>query len=536
MAGCECRKDIFKISYDNLASEVASQHRDWTPTHIRQETARLFRPSYHQNMDSVRKERSNEKVYQGPDFVFEGGQVNFVDGVRMRNILAFHETQLRDTPKEYSPEQHETSRLIQTAFQNGASEVATSYPEKKGQRDILVMKLDRTTGKGTSYIINTAPDGNDHTVSEIETIAKAHFEDFIETKAAQDVFIFSDVRVPKQQVQPVLQQIDKTIRELPRDAMYAAKGTVNEVAYTVSSVRRYIENKNTMEDIHIRPQERKTIVERVFDARKMETERRILPADVQKKKNKAQSVRLVAETPMTALVSAKRIEKATIVEKSVDRHERKEKKKIVRIESKRRSLLQKENRAKKRKEKKQKIQMKRKSERGILLFETKKPKTRKVQKEISLKTRIEKISKERVFRLISLVKKLIREKERMYITKVKRVEKQGVRRVEKKQNRQEHVLNFSIAFVFWLLLRRIELISQSKRFHVLIDESKNVRRKDEPLVVKEPTPWLLLAIIWHLTMIREQGYVQQQPKQKKVKRKIYYPRFARQGVIFAYAT
>lgn len=551
MAGCDCRKDIFKITYDNLTSEVASQHSNWTPTEVRQETSRLFRPSFHQNMDSVKRERSNEKIYKAADFIFEDGKINFIDGLRTRNILTFHETQLRDTPKEYSPEQHQVSILIQTAFQKGASEVVTSYPEKSGQRDILVMKLDRETGKGTSFIINTAPGGDDHTVSEIETIAKSYFGDLVETKATKEAFILSDVTVPEQSAQRVFQNINRTIQELPGEAVHAIRSTVSEISYTASSIRRYVENIQVKEVINPQPQEMKSIVNRVFSNHQTEIVVK-LPTGVQKEKDLVKFKQKVVETPMVVFTSTKRIEKKKIIsvskkatEKSIVRHERKVKRKIVKLEARRGVLLHEEFRVRKSKEKKLKFRIEKRTRRGTSFAETKQLKKRNATKEISFRKHIEKIGKEFPHQLLTLIKRFIRVKEQAQSIKV-----------EKKRKAQENVLNFSITFMFWTILRHPLFISRSKCFHVSIHESKIVRlednQKQEPLkynkseapVSREPTQWILLAIIWYLAMIREQGQTQSlainnlSPVKKKTITTLTSQLFPLppRGVIFAFVT
>jgi hypothetical protein len=46
--------------------------------------------------------------------------------------------------------------------------------------------------------------------------------------------------------------------------------------------------------------------------------------------------------------------------------------------------------------------------------------------------------------------------------------------------------------------------------------------------------WVLLAIIWHMTMIREQGKAVMIPKKKKKKKKRSFRRLSRQGLIYLY--
>lgn len=137
---------------------------------------------------------------------------------------------------------------------------------------------------------------------------------------------------------------------------------------------------------------------------------------------------------------------------------------------------------------------------------------------------------ERTVQLYAFVKKLIRTKEKMIVRRKSKVEIIQKSRLEKKFKAKEHVLNFSVAFFCWILLINHK--------NVLTNEYKNSKKENKELMKQEPTPWVLLAIIWYLTMIRESGMqgVNVQPKQKKTKKHTYYPFFEPQGVIFAYAS
>ena len=142
-----------------------------------------------------------------------------------------------------------------------------------------------------------------------------------------------------------------------------------------------------------------------------------------------------------------------------------------------------------------------------------------------------KANKEKFIRLILLVKKFIRVKEKLFIKGQKNAESNLIKVTGEKQKiSTEHTLNFSIAFIFWLLLRSVgEKKMEPQKFN------KDTNKK---ILEREPTPWLLLAIIWHLTMIRESGMrtVQQIPKKKKAIKPVLYPQILPQGVIFAYAS
>ncbi|HCS79399.1 hypothetical protein A3A64_00965 [Candidatus Gottesmanbacteria bacterium RIFCSPLOWO2_01_FULL_48_11] len=125
---------------------------------------------------------------------------------------------------------------------------------------------------------------------------------------------------------------------------------------------------------------------------------------------------------------------------------------------------------------------------------------------------------------------------------------QKLERVEKTE--REYVENFSLAIAVWVLLKfdayyrslrslKIFIMGETKQGSLL---EKLKTHMPEGLIQREPAPWILLAIIWHLAMIREQGmiqgagYKQQGASKKKTKKKLQNPYIPHDGVIFAYLT
>lgn len=124
------------------------------------------------------------------------------------------------------------------------------------------------------------------------------------------------------------------------------------------------------------------------------------------------------------------------------------------------------------------------------------------------------------------------------------------------ERESKHVEQFSFALTAWLMLKLVNYFNALDALENLLkrdvgqEKSENdspigpleqIRKsKPEGLIQKETTNWLLLAIIWHLAMIREQGFSQQSAKKSTVKKKKSkhpniisdYP----QGVIFAFGS
>lgn len=558
MAGCIIDRDIFKISYNNLSSEIASQHADWTPHQVRVEAARLFRPSYHQNMESAKHEVGDEKEYPGASFVFENGEVNFIDGLKMTNILTFHENQLRDTPEKYSREQHETSLLIQTAFQNGATEVVTSYLEPNGQRDIVVMTLDRATGKGKMRIINTL---NDHTMEEMRALVKNNFSHLSEAHPVANAFILSDTHIPKERIQQKIILPDQKIHVVLKEPARVAKTTIREMRHTTDSMKQFVQQLHNdglkvhsdvtgdsfihhIRRVFVQKEDKKGEVAEVkkheinlfghVSERVKNTQRKI-----QEKITSSVDVLLFVRATGVGIGGTFEFLHATLrpPDSSVDPAKRSKKEILWKQNhtSEKTRVLRTEQHVLYRKEK-------------ILRKKEKKVLRRKERSDVRKK---EKILWEIVRKLMKKGKTIERKSfvktvNRKEIIKKLRVENRDkkVKMISKERNSQkqekQRVMDISVALVIWLLLQMQSSSRPTKEIRSTLIVNK--REKSKTLPVKDPAPWLLFALIWHLAMIREQGarrglndprYMRQTvQKQKMIQRAVLPP----MGIIFAFAS
>lgn len=93
---------------------------------------------------------------------------------------------------------------------------------------------------------------------------------------------------------------------------------------------------------------------------------------------------------------------------------------------------------------------------------------------------------------------------------------------------QKAVQEFSLAVTAWTMLRLFSYYETLCEIKTLFAHAASGSRTTEPFIPKEPSPWLLLAIIWHLAMVREHGVTTTQKKKKK-KKQIY-----RSGLIYSY--
>jgi len=459
-------------------------------------------------MASINNELSGKTEYPGPNFVLnEKGEVYYPEYGSTLNEL--HEKARRLNPEQYSLVQEQADMLMQESIRNGATHVVTSYHRNDGDyKDVWVMKFDHNTGKGTTAIISTE---NKHSFDAIQSVAKDSFSNLLKIQPAKDVFILTDKPLP---VHIANQAIDVV--------HYAGKQTMREVGHTVRSVQRYIERRHSRPVEDMRQSLKQSFTDRVKNMlrQKPKSVAEVKFIDHKKhtevKRNKKKLPQAL-QTPQILLASEMKLRSRMIIpemKKSIARHEKKAK----------RIKMKKEVRVLRKMEKKRTVQSKR--EQRVLLMEKRVLKKKKIVIEAKPMRQKEKVKTEKIVRLLMLAKKLIRKKERMDKIRLRRPE----------QRKREQVLDFALAFVWWIFLQ--------KRSHVPLEDSKiKIRAISERLVQRELTRWILLAIIWHLTMIREGGMKTVQnlthlgkTKQKKAKKNTFYPQFAPQGVIFAYAT
>ncbi len=127
--------------------------------------------------------------------------------------------------------------------------------------------------------------------------------------------------------------------------------------------------------------------------------------------------------------------------------------------------------------------------------------------------------------------------------------------MSKEHKLEENENQFSFAVSLWMLFTFMNYFSSLEVLeHMVEKKTQNEsildrikKEKPEELIQKEPVSWLLFAIIWHLAMIREQGFAQSsatsnsssQPLTKKKKKhkgsiNIYHDTSFASGVIYAF--
>ncbi len=108
------------------------------------------------------------------------------------------------------------------------------------------------------------------------------------------------------------------------------------------------------------------------------------------------------------------------------------------------------------------------------------------------------------------------------------------------------VLQFAIVWILWVFLREPKMQKSPKALRNMnssvLEKIRNKDKKLKPFIAKEEIQWVLLAIIWYLVMIREQGMKRgyQKNHKKRGNRRLQsglspVRPLAPSGVIFAFA-
>ncbi len=173
---------------------------------------------------------------------------------------------------------------------------------------------------------------------------------------------------------------------------------------------------------------------------------------------------------------------------------------------------------------------------------------------IKERNRIYRVIHKKERKLWHILRKLARKqelsvKQELTLRKPKRLGERKMSLVERpvprsQEKRKEAIFRVSFAWTLWLLLKLSASLEQPKLTgqtkHIDILTTKEV--KQEGLIQSEPGQWVLLAIIWYLAMIREQGMSNKPINQygnttnKQTNTPFFQnQQFLRHGVIFAFA-
>lgn len=558
----------YLLSYKDDVKKIETERQDWQSTDIRKEAALRFRPKFRQDKAAFEKEMSNLQEYDGPEFTLKNGEVYYQS--YGRTLEELNTRTLEITPEQYSLAQHQTSAMINEAFRNGSTEVVTSYyREGEDHRDLLVMRIDPATGMGKTRIINCARNGNFHEFTSMQSIAKSRFTTHYEIRPANNVFLLSNKPVNYDiagtKVKEVAHKYENYLKGnqnghklITQGLIESSRRSVKEVRATAMSIDAYVQRTygKRLQDVPMmvgdtlmhrvrrmfehkedkkgealvfqhRPDQQRVVEKVGINKREVQQTRRQVQEKIAVsvatllfvratgvgKGGAFVSLESLIRLPQVSLESSKRIRK----EKLKQRKYTVEKMRVFRMSEAFKKLTKKEQRVLRRKEKtlrvkenklfqrKERRNMQRKEkylgrkERRLLLRKEriKTPQKEKILWEIVRKL----VKKGKIIEQKSLLKNVHR-KDAIRRLRVANKDKKGVmisKEGHSKRLEKQHIIDFSVALVIWLLLHLPE-----KRQELKVTKHEKIKE----IVVKEPAPWLIFAIIWHLAMIREQGQIQ----------------------------
>ena len=601
MAGCEQCKQSYLDSYDVVVDVLKEQNPTVEAHDIRVLAAQKFRPIHREMKRSTAVENSGDLKYENGEFIVTDEGKMFYPSTG-QYAEDFHLNQLRLSkirrdPSKYSLSDHQTTLLVQAAISEGAKVVRTSYPrDSEDNRDIFEFRIDPETRRGKIVVNNTAQDGNFHNLQEIKRIVQDNADNLAEVSPSEKVFILSDVKMDQDKALSIVQSVAQDLEQRPdkelahrQQRLHIEKGNRQRITDNYTQNREARDNlrfkqetfdlpRGIREDISHHHQEVRGTVNALYIIAERNVGMGAVPVLLSS---------LTTELPKSVKAVEKSIvrhaQKETKTKKRTDFRKREEQKVVIGEELRKIHLGEikspvilleiPENRKKRRKEippsKRYKVGLRSESRVKGYVEGTKRRLVEKKTQKIPLLERVAPalpIKQLEASQVLQKEKKLKRKQRRLTVmllrlarrinAREKRINKtvelsrksqfqkglhietmrstdaspRVIRTVEQKrksEKKKETILKLSFVLtLLWLLQEQQEVKFGQKK----------MLEKIEP---HEPTPWVLLSIIWYLTMIRESGQAQsvkQNPKHNYRKRKLkkLYPQraFPTQGVIF----
>jgi len=581
MAGCVCEEE------DSLYQAIEGfETKKIIATS--QMKADLARDVAHKIVDTRRGIDENYKEAdqlgiegEGPTFTFTtNGDVYFPE---FDNCLGeMYERQKAVRPKQYRKEEHDTVLSAYQALRNGAKQAAHIVHQYNEQgeldiRDVVVLTFDHQTNTGHMYILNISQEGKNHTTLESAHDAmQKRLGGFEEKVRTDSVFLFVREENPVDPVslfrerkiirltpiQPVKEAVPRfrTVLNADKDShipfriplfLQRLMGRDEKGELIQQKKQKEKKNKNVEIQKTTLSKETSPVVSHIEKQKeKVEKERRaIVVAEktgvgiggalfLLKKEAEQPPLRLTKKEKRFALrVAHKHLGKpdSSLSPKlSFDRVKRDLRKaKLFHTLGSKDSIdnakLVKYKDLKRPKDKE--IKRLRNKETVHIIFPRKEKKRSVGSKEKKKKENF--VLRANELRLLAVLEKISR-----------KIRKEGIYAKGKQERKMKLILEFTRIWILFMLSHH------SRNWGVFNSGNENPALRDcvrsgRENIHHEQSPWVLLSIIWYLTMIREQGKAVIIPKKKKKnkrrgkkKRKLlrtrYSQRISQQGIIYAY--
>jgi hypothetical protein len=581
MAGC-IQEKCYLDSYEAETAQVKQNYPDLSPHKRRVEVARRFRIRYAVDRASEKSDADpTDDIYESVSFTLENGHVFYPQyGEHGTFLDTLHQNQ-KEYSSSYSESDHQTSRLAEEAFRNGATTVVLSYArEGETNRDLIVMNYNPVTKEGKTFIMNTAVNGQEHSYAKILDIAKERFPDLTSLSPTTTSSILTDaVMDTKQAIQSIhsVSTSDVVYRNIQRVAgdsfvvaKYAAVHVAGDIHETWMDIRDFFnqkrkepdrkEPKQVMEQSHApTKKDIKTAVTILSEPKILTFREPIITISALYAINILSRIPeiLVNEQDRTKYVQLENVLEHTFVAtKEIPDELPKEKTQrevIMMISEKLKEVVADDAPLE------ESLQIPEKETAGIIelyrFFTGEKqdsnPEEQEIQKEEA------RVSRERFLKLttpeeqkeystlerlallyIALVMEHRNQTEPIHGDSVDTVDNPKQKMNEKKQKRDVPVFHLAEALTLLFLFSQSALFDRLFQTDTQTGSEKISTQPKEKTVLKQitETPWLLLSIIYYLAMIREQGITQVHPVKKKAKMKkrksvVQLPNFQ---IVYAY--
>jgi hypothetical protein len=586
MAGC-IKEKSYLDSYNGETEIVKQQFPNYSEHNTRVEIARRFRIRFAVDRASeAMDEHPTDDVSESISFTLDGGHVFYPTyGEHGTYLDSLHQNQ-KQYSHSYSESDHQTSRLAEEAFRNGATMVVLSYArEGETNRDLIIMKYDPATKEGKTFIVNTTVNGQEHSYTEILDIAKERFSDLTPVSPTATSAILTDAPLRNDQAVHAVNSVSiaesvyvgaqHVVNDSFGVAKYASIRVIGDVRETWMDIRDFF-NKKRDEEAERRQKNISSPEQKKNTIHMQQQEKR---QDVPNKKDIEKAVTILSVPALLTLREPVVTISALFALDTLSRipeipKQESDDVKRIRLEHVLAHTFVSETT--------KPIELPEKNTETELIFsirrkltecvagdaplgetvhipdsETKglfdvyrffngekqedNPEKQEIQKEearvsserfIAMTTPEEQKEYQTLERLAILYVALV-------IGTQKQTESPTIEIQKKKQRTDAPVLRLAQAFTLLLLFSQGALFDRLFQTDKKGMEENSGMEKQEttPRKQAEATPWLLLSIIWYLAQIREQGYsLPTVPVKKKTKKKKYHrvtqlPDF---GVLYAY--
>jgi len=209
MAGCIQEKSYLDSYKAETAAVIKQLPSYYSPHDVHAETTRRFKIRYAMDHASEAKDiNPTDEVSESAPFTLKDGHIFYPTyGEHGTYLDTLHQNQ-KNYSDSYSLSDHQTSRLAEEVFRNGATTAVLSYArEGENNRDLLVMTYDHETKEGKTFVVNTAMDGKQHSYNEIITIGQKQFDKLFLIQPTDTSAILTDTSLSPNQANEAVTRV-----------------------------------------------------------------------------------------------------------------------------------------------------------------------------------------------------------------------------------------------------------------------------------------------------------------------------------------